>query len=290
MNMLIIGASGLLGQKLFKYFSDKYQVAGSYYSHQILDSKQCVKMNIADSGSVASIFKKTCPDIVVLCAAFTNVDACEVQKENAFSINVTGPRIVAKQAEKYNAKFVYVSSDYVFDGEKGGYTETDITKPINYYGETKLKGEQLVCSLCSNYLIMRPSVIFGWEKQNFATWIIESLKCKKKINIIINQFVSPTLNTDFAMQLEALLDSGQRGVFHSCGFERISRFDFACLIAEVFSLDKTLINPIDMKDMMWIAKRPKDSSLDVSKVSKFKKPISTKESIKLLQKEIEGVL
>jgi len=135
---------------------------------------------------------------------------------------------------------------------------------------------------------MRPSVIFGCAKPNFVTWIIESLQNKKMINIVTDQFVSPTLNTDFALQLEKLLITNQQGIFHSCGGERISRFDLACLISEIFSLDETLINPIKMRDMNWIAKRPRDSSLDVSKISNFKKPLSIRRAIELLYDKMVG--
>ncbi|RLF55968.1 MAG: dTDP-4-dehydrorhamnose reductase [Thermoplasmata archaeon] len=237
-----------------------------------------------------SVFEKTIPDIVVVSAAFTNVDDCETHKKKAFDINVVGVKLVCEQIQKFNARCVYVSTDYVFNGEKGNYLEIDKVDPIDYYGVTKLKAEKIVSSTCLDYLIMRPSVIFGTEKQNFVTWIIDSLKEKKNINIVTDQYVSPTLNTDFARQLESLLDTNQQGVFHCSGGERISRFDFACLIADVFSLDKNLINPVKMVDMNWFAKRPMDSSLDVSKVSAFQKPLSIKESLNLLYIEMEDAL
>ena len=135
-------------------------------------------------------------------------------------------------------------------------------------------------------MIARPSVIFGIVKKNFVKWVIEMLKNKKNIDIVTDQYVSPTLNTDLAEQIFALIKKDNTGIFHTSGGERISRYDFVKIIAEVFNYEPTLVNPIKMEYLNWIAKRPIDSSLDVSKISKIKKPYSIRESLELFKEEI----
>lgn len=284
--MLIIGGSGLLGQRLVDYFDKKYSVVGTYHNRHPDVASTFVHMNITNKENILSCFEDICPDIVVLSAAFTNVDKCEIEKKMAYKVNVAGIKDVCKQIEKYNAKCVYVSTDYVFDGKKGNYVETDSVNPINFYGETKKEAEDIVSFICSDFLILRPSVIFGIEKPNFVTWVIDSLKKKQQINIVTDQFVSPTLNVDFGLQLDALLRADQQGVFHCSGGERINRFDFSCEIADVFNLEKQLINPISMDDLNWMAKRPIDSSLNVTKISDFQKPMPVRKALMVLKKEI----
>jgi len=181
---------------------------------------------------------------------------------------------------------MYISTDYVFNGEKGYYKEDDLPDPINYYGLTKLKGEDVVKKICNNFVIARTSVIYGVNKINFVLWVIDQLKKKKQVNIVKDQYVSPTLNIDLAEQILGLIEKDARGIFHTSGGERINRYYFTMIIADVFGLDKKLINPVRMKDMKWHAKRPADSSLDVSKISEIKKPHEIKKSIELLQEEI----
>ena len=127
--------------------------------------------------------KKIYPDIVIHAAAFTNVDDCEKNKDRAFAVNVQGTRNIADAVEKIGAKVVYISTDFVFDGKKGMYKEIDSTKPINYYGITKLNGERIVDKLLDDYIIARTSVLYGWNpfSQNFATWLINQLENRNKI-------------------------------------------------------------------------------------------------------------
>lgn len=286
MKVLITGSHGLLGMKLEEIFKENdYNVYGIDILNQI-EKNNYFPLDITQKENIEVIFKKVTPDVVVHTAAYTNVDGCEKDKKSAFAVNVQGTRNLAGSAEEIGAKFVYVSTDYVFNGEKGRYKENDDTDPIDYYGVTKLEGEKSVEKICTNFIIARTSVIYGSNKKNFVTWTIDMLKKEKRINIVTDQFVSPTLNIDLAEQLVALIDKDVSGVFHTAGRDRINRYDFVKVIAEVFDLDESLVNPVRMTDMNWIAKRPRDSSLDTSKISEIKKPYKLREAVRLLQKDM----
>lgn len=288
MKILITGGSSLLGQQLSETLEENnFDVFTSFYNNAII-KKNCFQMDITKKDEVLSVLKKISPNVVIHTAAYTNVDGCEKNKEFAFNVNVQGTVNIANAAEKLNSKFVYISTDYVFNGKQGRYKEDDETNPIDYYGVTKLKGEKYVRNICSNYVIARPSVIYGNEKKNFVTWVIDMLKNKKKINIVTDQFVSPTLNIDLSEQLLALLEKDITGVFHTAGGERISRYDFVKKITEVFNLKETFIKPITMEDLNWIAQRPKDSSLNISKISKLKKPYPIKKSLMILKEKFNN--
>lgn len=220
-------------------------------------------------------------------AAFTNVDKCEVEKDKAYEINAKATENIAKTANEIHAKMIYISTDYVFDGEKGMYSEEDETDPINYYGSTKLEGEKAVIENCNDYIIARTSVIYGANKKNFATWVINELKDGRKINIITDQWVSPTLNIDLAEQILALIEKDEYGIFHTAGGERISRYDFVIKLAEIFGFNKELVNPTTSDKMKWIARRPRDSSLNVSKISNIKKPYKVNYALEKLKEMIK---
>jgi len=285
--ILLIGGSGLFGQAFIDLAKKISHELYATYNKSSIDFENAIFLDITDKEGVKKIVKNLSPDIIVHAAAFTNVDKCEIEKEKAYNVNVKGTENIARIAKKINAKLVYISTDYVFDGKKGFYNEEDKTNPINYYGLTKLEGEKVVKKLCEDFIIARTSVIYGCHKKNFATWAIGNLKKKKEIKIIIDQWVSPTLNMDLAEQIISLMEKKEKGIFHTAGGEKISRYDFVLEMTKIFNFDEKLIVPTNVKEMNWIAKRPKDSSLDVSKISEVKKPYKVKEALHLLKKEIQ---
>lgn len=290
MNILIIGGSGLFGRKLFDLFNTKteYNVHATYQHTPI--EKDCFHhLDITNENEINQVFKKVKPDITILCSAFTDVDGCEQYKEKSYQINAIGAKKVACMVEHTNGKILYVSTDYVFDGNKGNYKENDMTNPINYYGHTKLKGEVNVKNFCSNYVIARTSVIYGDHKPNFVTWLISQLSQNKQVSIVTDQIISPTHTLDLSEQIYSLIKHDVKGIYHTTGGEQLSRFNFTKEIAKVFNLDEELITPISMSNINWFAKRPKNSSLDVSKITKFKKPYTVKHSLQVLKDTFSGV-
>ena len=288
MKILLTGGSGLFGRAFVELVKDRtsHDIYATY-NENIVDSEEAVFLDITDKKRVEEVIKKLQPDVMVHAAAFTNVDKCEVEKEKAYDINVEGTKNVAMASNEIGAKIIYISTDYVFDGTKGFYEEKDKTNPISYYGLTKLEGEKAVQEICDDFIIARTSVIYGAHKKNFATWVIKELREENQIKIITDQWVSPTLNVDLAEQILALIEKDEKGIFHTAGGERINRYDFVVEMARVFDFNEKLIIPATSKEMNWIAKRPMDSSLNVSKISKIKKPYMVEESLRLLKKEAQ---
>jgi dTDP-4-dehydrorhamnose reductase len=227
---------------------------------------------------------------VIHTASETNVDRCEKEKEHAWKTNVEGTRNIALACQEVNAKLAYISTDYVFDGEKGNYSEDEETNPINYYGLTKLESEKQVAQHCQDYIVLRTSVLYGWHpwKQNFVTWTIDQLRKGKEIAVVDDQLSSPTLADNLAeMSLEASLKN-LTGVYHASGSERINRYDVARKIADIFDLDSNLIKPIRMSQLInWVARRPRDSSLNTGKIRSrlSAKPLNVTEGLQRMKEE-----
>jgi dTDP-4-dehydrorhamnose reductase len=207
--------------------------------------------------------------VVVHTAAETNVDRCETERDLAQRINIGGTANVAAASARVRAKLVLISTDYVFDGRKGNYAETDEPNPISFYGLTKLEAERIVAST-SNSLIVRTSVLYGWHpsKLNFATWILKGLRDRETLKVVNDHINSPTLADNLADAIRKAIERNSQGVLHVAGSERISRFDFARRIARRFDLDERLLVPVRMSDLNWIARRPRDSSLNIGKAEK----------------------
>ena len=292
LRFLVTGGSGLLGSKVAEKAVLEGHKVFSGFNQNEAKAGSSVKLDLTDRANVVEVFCSVKPEVVVHCGAITNVDLCEVNRELAWKVNVEGTKHVAELSLEHEAFLVYVSTDYVFSGEKGMYIETDETGPINFYGKTKLEGEKIVQELVPEWCVARPSVIYGAVpaagKINFVLWVIEKLRKGEQIKIITDQCISPTLNTSLAEMILEVVQRRLIGVYHLAGATAVNRYDFACLIAEVFGLDKGLIEPASSGDMRWTAERPKDTSLVVDKASKVLrcKPLKIEDALGLLKKEL----
>lgn len=286
MRIFITGGSGLLGNKIAEIALRNYEVYTGY-CHNKPEFGEPVKFDLTKERDLEVIYKIK-PEVIIHTAALTNVDECETNKELAYKINAEGTRRVVEIAKDLGAFFVYVSTDYVFSGDKGRYKEKDEPNPIDYYGYTKLLGEKY-CDC-----IARPCVIYGAKpasgKVNFALWLIDKLRNEDEVKIITDQYITPTLNTNLAKMLLEIAEREPRGIFHLAGDTRISRYDFALRIADKFDLDRDLIKPSRMEEMRWIASRPKDSSLDTSKASRYlnEKPYDLDKALENLKGELKN--
>ena len=267
--ILVTGATGLLGRQLVEVLSKKYEVIPTYHAGAMRPDS--VRMDIVDRDMVFRVIGEMRPWAVVHSAAETDVDKCETNKEWAWSVNVGGTSIIAEGCVKVGAKLIYISTDYVFDGARGLYREDDRPNPLNYYGLTKLRGEESVRRTCPSYVVARTSVLYGWhpKRLNFATWVINSLRSGKRISVVDDHYNSPTLADSLAEGILEVVGRDVGGFFHVCGKERISRYEFAIRIADIFGLDKSLIARARMDDLKaWIARRPRDSSLCVERAER----------------------
>jgi dTDP-4-dehydrorhamnose reductase len=291
LKLLITGASGLYGSRLAEAaLARNFEV----YSCDVQELPVCgnfVKFDVSNKELVNEAFKRVKPDVVVHAATLTDVDKCELNKELAWKINVEGTKNIVEAANTAGSFIIYISTDYVFNGEKGRYTESDTPDPINYYGLTKLKAEELVKTQ-TEYFIARPSVIYGSTpaagKVNFALWLIETLRKGERVKIVTDQWNTPTLNTNLAEMTLEVVERRLTGTFHLCGATRVSRLQFAESIAEAFGLNKNLIDHALSSQFKWPAKRPMDSSLDTSKAQQtlLSKPLEIGEALKRLKFEL----
>jgi len=288
--LLITGASGLLGTKIVKIANHTYDVIPTYNTKPLHSNS--VKLDITNLNEVFNVFSKLEPNIVIHTASETNVDKCEIEKEHAWKTNAEGARNIAEACQKVNAKLVCVSTDYVFNGEKGLYDEEDKPDPVNYYGLTKLEGEKQVIKHCKNYAILRTSVLYGWHprKLNFTTWVINQLRQGKQVTVVDDHYNTPTLAENLAEMSIEIAEKDLQGLYHTSGRERISRYEFAKQIARTFNLNADLVKPVKMNQLSaWIAKRPKDSSLSTGKIQKQlkTKPLNITEGLNKMSEEME---
>ncbi len=291
LKLLITGASGLFGSKLAELaLAQDYEVYSSDIQNLAVYGN-FVKLDVSAKEQVEQAFRAIKPDVVVHAATLTDVDKCESNKPLAWKVNVEGTKNVVDAAKGAGSFFIYISTDYVFSGAKGCYTETDKPDPINYYGLTKLKAEEIVKTQV-DYSIARPSVIYGSTpaagKVNFALWLIEALSRGSNVRIVTDQWNTPTLNTNLAKMVLEVAQRRFTGIYHLCGATRVSRFEFAEQIADAFNLNKRLIDKASSSQFSWSANRPTDSSLDTSKAQALlqHKPLAIGEALAQLRLEL----
>jgi dTDP-4-dehydrorhamnose reductase len=266
--VLIIGVNGMLGHTLADVASKKFEVVGT--CPKLMYRKKSVeieKLDITDNNAVKSLVLKHNPNLIVNCAAVTNVDFCEDHPEIAYRVHVNGTKFLSNAADKIGAKFVHISTDFVFDGNKGNYTEDDVPRPINVYGKTKYEGEKVV----SNSALVLRTCIYGWNvlpKKSIVEWIIDEIKRTKSINLFNDSYFTPIYTCTFSKIILQMSKKNSTGLYHVAGSKKISKYDFALEVAEVFNLNKNLIKPISFKSVAKKAKRPRDTSLLCHKLKK----------------------
>ena len=258
--IFITGIKGQLGTTLDKYLSSYFNVLNNQGDLKNID--------ISDKSELKYIFKELSPDYIINCAALTNVDFCEQNKSNSYEVNVNGIKNIISCITN-DTKIIHISTDYVFSGNRNIYNESDIPNPLSYYGKNKLESENILRSSNRNYLIIRPSVIFGNTGNNFYVWVRDSLKNNKDISVVTDQISNPTWSWSLSEAIYKCILSNISGLFHYGGEEIISRYDFAVKIAKVHGFNTDRIIPIKTSDLNQQAKRPLYSALDNSKIKKI---------------------
>ncbi len=263
--ILIIGASGFLGYSLFQKFSKNFDILGTYYSNK---TKDLVHLNFLDQNELNSIISEFKPSVILLPAAMPNVEYCEINFDDCWKYNVKGPLNIINLLKKSNIKLVFYSSDYIFDGKNGPYSESDLPNPLNNYGKAKLETENNIKSNLSNYLIIRTTIVYGWERnrKNFIYRLIDTLKDHKILKVPKDQIGTPTYVEDLAEATLQLVQKDQIGIFNVVGSELISRYQFSLIAADIFDLDPTLIIPVYTKDLGQVAARPLNAGLKIDKL------------------------
>lgn len=271
MKIVITGANGQLGKELQKIIATGKAEIGPV-SETIVNSEVVAVdvdvLDITNLNSVRKVLSDIKPDVVINCAAFTNVDGCEENIDAAFKVNALGPRNLAMVCEELGAKLVNVSTDYVFDGEprETQLREYDKVEPQSVYGTTKLQGENYVREFCSKYYIVRTAWLYGYEGNNFVYTMMRLGKDRDAITVVNDQKGNPTSANDLAYHILRLIETEEYGVYHCTAKGECTWYDFAKRIMELAGLNCT-VNPISTEDYIKglnkkIANRPAYSSLD----------------------------
>ncbi|SED63183.1 dTDP-4-dehydrorhamnose reductase [Tenacibaculum sp. MAR_2010_89] len=272
--VVITGSNGLLGQSLVSLLlneKDKYKVIGFSRgdNRSGRNDFEYVSIDITDEMLLKEKLKTYTPDVIINTAAMTNVDACEDNKEECDKLNVDVVHFLKEYAEKTNAHLIHLSTDFIFDGEKGYYKETDDPNPLSYYGMSKLKSEELLTSSSVHYTILRTILVYGkvfdMSRSNIVLWVKKSLEEGKEVTIVNDQYRMPTYVEPLALACKLAIDKKAKGVFNVSSKKLLSIYEIAMEIAEVFDLNKNLIKPISTQSLNQKASRPAKTGFDLSK-------------------------
>lgn len=292
--ILIIGSNGMLGQRLVDFYSSDKKVelvCSSVEGSSFFPEINYVQLDITQKNKVKELILDFFPDVIINTAAYTNVDKSESEKEIAWKINVNGVENIALYAWTVDAHLIHISSDYIFDGKNGPYSEGDKPMPIGYYGRTKLAGENSIRISGVRFSIIRTNILYGptkYGRPDFVKWVINSLCANESIRIVTDQIGNPTYIDDIVSAISKLVEFKKEGIYNIGGIEMLSRFDFTRRIAEYFNLDKKLIFPILTKDLNQPAHRPLKSGLITLKAETELgyKPHSIEETFELMKREL----
>lgn len=295
--ILITGSNGLLGQKLIKLLIKQPHITtiatargenrlpfGEGYEYYMMD--------ITDRSQVLSVIEATKPDVIIHTAAMTNVDQCEFEKDNCWKQNVNAVEYIAEACAKQDIFLCHVSTDFIFDGKSGPYTEEAEANPISFYGWSKYAAEKVVINSGIRWAIARTVLVYGiahdMSRTNIILWVKNSLEANKKINVVTDQWRTPTLAEDLAKGCFLIADKAAEGIFNISGKDFLTPYEMAIKTADFFGLDKSLINQADSSTFSQPAKRPPRTGFILDKPRKVLgyEPVSFDEGIAILASQL----
>lgn len=300
--ILITGSNGLLGQKLvyaLKKRNDVQTIATALGANRLIDQQGYIyeSMNIADQPNVEAVIKKYQPDVIINTAAMTNVDACESKREECWALNVSAVEYMIDAIKKHcpQTHFIHLSTDFIFDGEKGSaYTEEDAPNPLSYYALSKWEAEKRVQSSGIKWAIGRTIIVFGivdnMSRSNIVLWAKDALTKGQKINVVDDQFRSPTLAEDLAQGCILITDKGATGIYNLAGPDTFSILDLVYKVADFWKLDKSLVSPSKSNTLNQPAKRPPRTGLIIDKARKDLgyAPHTFEQGLKILDEQLKA--
>ncbi len=265
--ILITGSNGLLGQKVVELLS-----RSSCYSLLLISKEdQSVfdagaftyrMLDVSRRADVRKVVDEFEPEVIVHTAAMTNVDQCETERGPAWKTNVTGVENLVHASKLVGATLIHISTDYVFDGKAGPYSETDRPNPISYYGRTKLASENILQTSGVAFALLRTMILYGTGraiKPNFALWLVNEMSQSRPVRVVDDQIGNPTLADDLAYAILKVIELGRTGLYHVAGPDLVSRYDFAVALAGIFKFNKKLITPVKTATLKQPAPRPMKS-------------------------------
>ena len=271
--MLVTGSNGLLGTKVLERLlasadDEPFATSRGPCANGYLGAFPFRALDVTDADAVERVLDEAKSDVVIHTAAMTDVDGCERQRGMAHAVNVDGAANVARACAARRAHLVQLSTEYVFDGTAGPYSEAAPTNPLGWYARTKHEGEQAVAAAGGSWTIARTTVLYGYAphvRSNFVLWLLGKLRAGERARIVRDQIGSPTLADNLAEMVLALARGHARGIFNTVGATVLSRYDFARLAAETFGLDPDLIDPIATADLGQPAPRPLRGGLEIDR-------------------------
>ncbi|MCL7763196.1 SDR family oxidoreductase [Polaribacter sp. Z014] len=295
--VVITGSNGLLGQSLLELLlqeKDKYKVFGLSRGENRSGRNDFsyISMDVTDEVNLKKTILEIQPNFIINTAAMTQVDYCERNKEACDLLNVSVVKWLAEVSLSINAHLIHLSTDFIFDGIKGNYKETDAPNPLNYYGLSKLKSEEILTKSKINYTILRTILVYGkvfdMSRNNIVLWVREMLDKGEEIFIVNDQFRTPTCVEDLALACKISMDKKATGIFNISSNELLSVFEIAQQVAVAFDLDKNLIKPISTSTLNQTALRPKKTGFDLSKANKELAfyPKSFKENLQIFKQAL----
>ncbi|MCS6821491.1 MAG: SDR family oxidoreductase [Microscillaceae bacterium] len=301
LKVLVTGANGLLGQKLVHLLAQQPNVQliatakGENRLYSFPNNALYHTLDVTQETQIAQVFEQYQPNTIIHTAAMTQVDDCEMQRERCLLFNVTAVEYLLKYAEKYQTHFIHLSTDFIFDGKTGLYTEEAEPNPLSFYGESKLLSEKLVQNCHTDWAIVRTVLVYGiveaMSRTNIILWVKKSLEEGKTIHVVDDQWRTPTLAEDLAMGCWLIAKQRAKGIFNIAGKDLLTPYNMAIATADFFNLDKSLIIRTDSSQFKQPAVRPLRTGLDIRKAQQLLgyQPHSFKEGIALLQKQITSI-
>ena len=282
--LLVTGASGFLGWNLCQQAQSNWKVYGTYFSHRVkIPGVSLSKIDLKDYAALNELFDSIKPDAVIHTAAASKPNYCQTHPQEAYAINVEAAVNIARLCGEYLIPCAFTSTDLVFDGKNPFYKETDFVCPINYYGEQKAIAEQKMSEIYPAIALCRMPLMFGAPSPvspSFLQGMISSLQAGKEIDLFTDEFRTPASARAASRGLLLAIEKQVRGVLHLGGKERISRYDFGLLLADILQLSPDSIKPGKQADVVMVAPRSPDTSLDSSKAFALGyQPLSLKEEL-----------
>ena len=291
--ILVVGANGLLGQRLIAFYAAKENVellGCSIEDQPTFSNVPYVRCDMAVREDVKKVVFSFYPDVIINAAAFTNVDLSETERETAWKINVKGVEYLAEACRTIDAKIIHISTDYIFNGLNGPYDENAKADPLGYYGRTKLASENALKIGAVIYSVIRTNVLYGIanSRPDFVRWVINSLSENKQIRVVHDQINNPTFVEDLVCAINKIIELNKYGLYNIGGKNFLNRYEFALLIAGYFNLDKNLIKPIITEELKQPAKRPLKSGLITIKAETELgyKPHSITEALSIIKMQL----
>ena len=265
--LLVTGGSGFLGGNLLKAAAGRWMRHATFMSGEIEASaaESVYHLDLRDPDEINSVVSKVSPDVIIHTAAMSSLDECVNNKEDAWSCNVTGTENLIVAARESNARFVHVSTDMVFAGDKGLYDEKHVPKPVCYYGRTKLESEKSAEVMGGNHCVARCPLLYGWSQNSracFTERMIEKFKDGSKVTLFTDEYRNPAhVGNISEILLELAASNDVVGLYNICPDDKLSRYEFGSMVSEVFGLNKELLVPALSRDIEFSDLRPRDCSM-----------------------------